>query len=74
MSAWLYVAPHPWVAVSDAKGEFAIKDVPQGKYTLWLKHPDSRREDRREIEVKAGETTRVAVEWKELKPKPAPRK
>ena len=69
MSAWIYIAKHPWVAVTDAKGSFVIKDVPPGMYTLWLKHPDSRVEDRKKIEVKAGKTTGVAVEWKDAKPK-----
>ena len=69
MTAWLYVAPHAWVAVSDAKGAFAIKDVPPGKYSLLLKHPDTGAEERRAVEVKAGQKTEVEVEWKEAKRK-----
>jgi plastocyanin len=74
MTAWLYVAPHPWVAVTDEKGAFAIKDVPPGKYTLWLKHPDTGVEERREVEVRAGRKAEVEIEWKEAKPKPKPKK
>jgi plastocyanin len=70
MTAWIYVAPHPWVAVSDEKGAFTIKDVPAGKYKLWLKHPDTGVQERREVEVRAGKTVKVDVEWKESKPKP----
>jgi plastocyanin len=70
MTAWVYVAPHPWVAVTDEKGAFAIRDVPPGKYTLWLKHPDTGLEERKQIEVRAGQKAAVAVEWKEAKPKP----
>jgi plastocyanin len=74
MTAWVYVAPHRWVAVTDEKGAFAIKDVPPGKYKLWLYHPDTRLEDRREVEVRAGKKVEIDIEWKEAKPKPKPKK
>lgn len=63
MTAWVFVVPHPWFAVSDAKGSFTIKNVPAGKYTIWLRHPDTGLHERRKIEVKAGETLPVDVEW-----------
>jgi plastocyanin len=69
MTAWVYVAPHPWVAVTDEKGAFAIKDVPAGKYTLVLRHPDTGLIERKAIEVRAGEKAEVGVDWKEPKPK-----
>jgi plastocyanin len=69
MTAWVYVAPHPWVAVTDEKGAFTIKDVPPGKYKLRLYHPDTRLEERKEVTVKAGQKLGVDVEWKESKPK-----
>lgn len=34
MSAYIFVVPTPYFAVTDAHGEYAIKDVPPGKYTL----------------------------------------
>jgi plastocyanin len=34
MSAYIFVAPTPYFAVTDAQGAYAIKDVPPGKYTL----------------------------------------
>lgn len=71
MTAWIYVAPHPWVAVSDEKGAFAIKDVPPGKYKLMLRHPDTGLLERRDVEVRAGKTVEVDVEWKESRPKKA---
>ncbi len=70
MTAWVYVAPHPWVAVTDEKGAFTLKNVPPGKHTLWLYHPDTRLEERKEVEVKTGQKTEVEFEWKEAKPKP----
>jgi plastocyanin len=74
MTAWVYVAPHPWVAVTDETGAFALADVSPGKYTLWLKHPDTGLEERRAVEVRAGQTAEVAVEWKEPKPKRDPKR
>ena len=74
MEAWLYVAPHPWVAVTDEKGAFTIEDVPPGKYKLWLKHPDTGLEERKEVEVRAGQKAEVGVEWKEARPKREPAK
>jgi plastocyanin len=74
MTAWVYVAPHPWVAVTDEKGAFTIKDVPPGKYTLWVFHPDTRLEERKQVEVPAGQKAEAAFEWKEAKPRPRPRK
>lgn len=34
MSAYIFVAPTSYFAVTDAHGEYTIKDVPPGKYTL----------------------------------------
>jgi plastocyanin len=64
MRAWVFVLPHPWAAVSDGEGRFRIAGVPPGKYTLWLRHPDTGKQERRAVEVKAGETAVVGVEWK----------
>ena len=38
MSAYLGVLPHPFFAVSEADGSFAIDDVPPGKYTVEAWH------------------------------------
>jgi len=34
MSAYLVVAPTPYFAVTDKEGNYVIKDVPPGQYTL----------------------------------------
>lgn len=64
MRAWVYVAPHPWFAVTDAKGAFRIDGVPPGKHTLLLRHADTNRVERRMVEVKSGMTATVRVTWK----------
>jgi len=38
MNGWIYVFDHPYYAVTDEKGAFAIKDLPPGEYTLELWH------------------------------------
>jgi hypothetical protein len=55
--------PHPWFAVSDAQGRFTIERVPPGKYTLWLRHADTGLQERRTVEVRAGQKVDVSVEW-----------
>src|SRR5262249_23131365 len=36
--SWLYVSDHPYVAITNEKGEFQIKDVPPGTYDLRVWH------------------------------------
>jgi plastocyanin len=38
MSAWVNVMSHPFFAVSDANGAFAIKGIPPGRYTVVVWH------------------------------------
>jgi plastocyanin len=66
MRAWVFVVPHPWFAVTDAKGKFLIEKVPAGKYTLWLRHPDTGHQQRQNLEVKAGKSTQLNIEWKKV--------
>lgn len=64
MRAWVYVFDHPWFAVTDAKGRFRIVGVAPGKHTLLFRHADGGLIERRTVEVKAGKTARLRVEWK----------
>lgn len=36
--AWIYVSPHDSVAITDADGEFVMKNVPPGRYALRAWH------------------------------------
>jgi hypothetical protein len=38
MEAYVVVADHPYVAVTDAEGAYELRDVPPGKYTLKVWH------------------------------------
>jgi hypothetical protein len=66
MRAWVYVVPHPWFAQSDDKGTFKIVNIPPGRYTLLLRHPDGALLERRPITVEAGKTVEVEVEWNKV--------
>jgi plastocyanin len=55
MRAWVVVAEHPYYAVTDGQGAFALPDLPPGRYTLQLWHEtlDTRTHD---VQVGAGVT------------------
>jgi hypothetical protein len=56
MKAFVGVLPHPFFAVSEADGSFAIEDVPPGKYTLEAWH-EFFADQVQEIEVADGAVT-----------------
>lgn len=41
MGAWLVVSDHPYAAVTDAKGNFEIPNIPTGEYTFQIWHEKS---------------------------------
>src|SRR5215471_8906149 len=51
MLGWVAVMPNPFFGVTDASGNAKIENVPPGKQT-------------KEVEVKAGQATKVAIEMK----------
>jgi hypothetical protein len=53
-----------WFAVSDELGKFDLKDIPPGKHTLWLRHPDTGYQERRTVEIQTGKALQLAIEWK----------
>jgi len=38
MNAYIHVVDHPYFAVTDAKGEFSIADLPPGEYVIEARH------------------------------------
>lgn len=53
MMSYVYASTNPYAAVTDANGNFDIKDIPAGKYKVKIWH-DGFGETSQEVEVKAG--------------------
>jgi plastocyanin len=63
MLGWVAVMPNPFFGVTDANGVTKIENVPPGKYNVEAWH-ETLGKQTKEIEVKAGQTTKVAIEMK----------
>ncbi|MFQ5961566.1 MAG: carboxypeptidase regulatory-like domain-containing protein [Candidatus Methylomirabilales bacterium] len=63
MAAWIVVTDDPYVAVTDAKGNFTIENVPPGTYTIevWQEKLGTAKQ---QVTVKAGKTAKVAFTLK----------
>jgi plastocyanin len=62
MHGWIFVTENP-TAVTDDKGTFNIDNVPPGKHKVEIVHPVLGKQSK-EVEVKAGQDTKVAFELK----------
>src|SRR2546428_10283102 len=63
MLGWVAVMPNPFFGVTDANGVAKIENVPPGKYTVEAWH-ETLGKQTKDVEVKAGQTTKVAIEMK----------
>jgi polysaccharide lyase family 4-like protein len=63
MLGWVAVMPSPFFGVTDASGATKIDNVPPGKYTVEAWH-ETLGKQTKEVEVKAGQTVKVAFEMK----------
>lgn len=63
MLGWVVVVPTPYFAVTDQNGAAKIDNVPAGKQTVEVWH-ETLGKQTREVEVKAGQPTKVAFEMK----------
>lgn len=61
MRAWVFVFDHPYFQLTGGDGKFRLQDVPPGVYQLEMSHPAGQLRWKERIEVKAGETKRVAI-------------
>jgi len=62
MLGWIYVTDNV-TAVSDANGAFKLENVSPGKHKIEVTHPVLGKQTK-EVEVKAGQDTKVAFELK----------
>ena len=63
MLGWVAVMPSPFFGVTDASGVTKIENVPPGKYSIEAWH-ETLGKQTKEVEVKAGQTAKVAIEMK----------
>lgn len=61
MSAWVFVFDHPFHTVTDDQGQFRLAQLPPGRHTLFVHHPDGGFRKRIEVEVRDGETTELSI-------------
>ncbi len=61
MLGWIVVSEHPYVAVTDEKGTFTLKDVPPGSYKLEV-WQETLGKSVKEVTVKAKEETKLQIE------------
>ncbi len=70
MSAYIYVVDSPYYAQADQRGNFSIRGVPPGRYTLFAWHESSLEPAERQITAKEG-VVEVAVTVASDRPTPA---
>ena len=61
MTAWIVATDHPFVGVTDEKGNFTIKDVPPGTYKVEIWH-ETLGKQVKDVSVKAKEGAKLTVE------------
>ncbi len=62
MLGYLYVLDHPYIAVTDAQGNFSIKDVPPGSYKVKIWH-EALGEQEKSVTVTANGVAELAVSY-----------
>ncbi len=73
MNAHCFVMDHPFFAVTDAEGKFAIKGLPAGEYEVVLSH-ETLGEQTQKVKVEEGKATKVEdVKFKEKARRPTPK-
>ncbi len=69
MRGWLYVFDNPYAALTNANGEFVIRDVPPGTYTVEAWHEEFGTVDLGNVRVTPGKTTTIKIDYKKAKRK-----
>jgi hypothetical protein len=63
MHGYIFVSEHPYAAVTNDKGEFSLKDVPPGTYTVEAWH-EALGKTKASVKVEAGKTGKITLEYK----------
>ncbi len=64
MLGWMVVSDHPYVAVTDDKGNFKLDGVPAGSYKVEIVHPGTGAKEVKEVKVSAKEESKLTAELK----------
>ncbi len=64
MHGFIQILDHPYAAVSSASGQFEIKDVPPGTYTIEAWHEALGTVKSANVKVESGKPTKVKLEFK----------
>jgi hypothetical protein len=64
MKGYIQIFDHPYAAVTDAKGDFSIKDIPPGTYTLEAWHEALGKVKVGSVKVESGKTAKIKMEYK----------
>ena len=62
MGGWIFVAGNPYYSITGEDGAFSLTDLPAGKYSVQIWH-EKLGTQTKEVEVKAGETAKIDVEF-----------
>lgn len=66
MHGYLYVSDNPYIAVTGEDGQFSLKDVPAGTYTVVAWHEMFDKIVTYKVKVESGKATTLKLEYKEL--------
>jgi hypothetical protein len=64
MHGYVQILDHPYGAVTNVKGEFAIKDIPAGTYTVEAWHEALGKVKDANVKVESGKATKIKIEYK----------
>ncbi len=64
MHGYLYVSDNPYAVVTNDKGEFSLKDLPPGTYTVEAWHEALGKVKVPNVKVESGKATKITLEYK----------
>ena len=59
MESWAIAVDNPYYSPTDAQGEYSIDQIPPGTYALRAWHPSVKKEIRKRVRIKPGETLTI---------------